>query len=140
VEGLDLGSLPGAQGSISFRFSFTLARSVTRQGVRAAAGFFWTARGEDGQSATAGTPGTDGGSTQQPARSWLRKFMDAMAATARRAIVPVARLTAIGFLTAAVAALFLILQNRIDRQEPKLADAPVRPPDDRFFLERDAVA
>jgi hypothetical protein len=140
VEGLDLGSLPGAQGSVTFRFSFSLPRSVTTQGVRATAGFFWTARGEDGQTATTGTPAVDGGGTPPPARSWLHRIVDALVATARRAFVPVARITAIGFFTAAVAALFLIVQNRIDRRDPKLADAPVRPPDDRLFLERDAVA
>jgi hypothetical protein len=36
----------------------------------------------------------------------------------------------------AVVGLFLLIQNRIDRRDPKLADAPIRRPADLEFADR----
>ena len=53
--------------------------------------------------------------------------------------MPAGRLGTLGLAMLAAVALFLLIQNRIDEQDPKLARAPVRRPPDLEFTDRSEI-
>lgn len=55
------------------------------------------------------------------------------------AVVPAARVGAVGLSMYFVVLLFLLVQDQIDRRDPKLALAPLRKRADREFLDRSEV-
>jgi hypothetical protein len=117
----------------TFRFSIVLHDDPAAQGRSARATFTWEAEGP-GAAASPGvprtpqlpfTPSAGGSFTGRPAGSALDRLGAVAVLTVRKVAFP--------FLLLLVVVAFLMIQDRIDRRDPKLALAPVYPEPDVGF-------
>jgi len=92
-------------------------------------------------SASRSAPGNAGSAEPSGAhgdRSVMRQFFDTVTGLIRKAAGPVAAATSIGAFSGLIVAAFILIQDRIDRRDPKLSLAPLRPPVDLLFSDRTA--
>jgi hypothetical protein len=119
--------------SHAYKLVVALAAANAAQGLRADQTFTWTANtlggGVDGTGDTAGASGA-GSSDSSSLRDALARMLSELAPTA----LAVAEASAFPLLLLLLVLAFLIVQDRIDRRDPKLALAPVYPEPDLPFL------
>jgi hypothetical protein len=149
-SGLDTFTPSGSSGLVTFRFSVVLVGDALERGRTARASFTWEARdvpvaGRSGQAATGGAddrrsstdqpggavqPGGAGARTSPERRSeGSRSLLESVAQVA----LEVAKKIAFPMILVIIVGLFLVLQDAIDRRDPKLALAPVHPDPDLPF-------
>jgi hypothetical protein len=131
APGLPVLRLPAAHGDVTFQITVAVADTDAAQGRAAAFDLVWTAPRPDAAAATAGRP-----SLPRRLGSALHRLGDALWRLAKAVAVPLLTAGSISLSMLGVVAAFLLLQNRIDRRDPKLALAPVRPPVQLGFASR----
>jgi hypothetical protein len=118
--------------SHAYKLVVALAAANAAQGLRAEQTFTWTAKTPsievDGNGDTSG--GGSGSSDSSSLRDALARMLSELAPTA----LAVAEASAFPLLLLLLVLAFLIVQDRIDRRDPKLALAPVYPEPDLPFL------
>ncbi|HKS99861.1 MAG TPA: hypothetical protein VJT31_10055, partial [Rugosimonospora sp.] len=69
----------------------------------------------------------------------LAELRDLSRKVLHNVVVPAGKAGTISLGALAIVLLFLLVQNRIDRQDPKLARAPVKRPADLEFVDRSEI-
>jgi hypothetical protein len=124
-------------GGVAFEVRVAVADTNAAQGRAVRFDLVWSAPelapGTDGRSSSARADG--------PARagSLLGGLVRGVARLVKAVGLPLLKAGSIGILTAVLVLLFLLVQGAIDRRDPKLALAPVRPPARLRFTDRDEV-
>ena len=117
--------------SHAYKLTVSLTAGNAAQGLRAGQTFTWAAESRPfGVDGTGGFSGSSGGSDGSPLRDALARMLKDLAQTTRA----VAEASAFPLLLLLLVLVFLIVQDRIDRRDPKLALAPVYPDPDLPFL------
>ncbi len=131
APGLPVLRLPAAQGDVTFQITVAVADTDAAQGRAVTFDLVWTAPRPDPAAAPVGRP-----SLPRRLVGAMHRLGDALWRLAKAVAVPLLAAGSISLTLLGVVAAFLLLQNRIDRRDPKLALAPVRPPVQLGFASR----
>jgi hypothetical protein len=131
--GLPMLRLPSAEGTVTVQVTVSVLDTAAAQGRSTRFDLVLTM-----PPAPGGPPAPPAPDAGRPA-SLLHKAVAALLRFARAAALPLLKAGSVGLLTSLLGVMFLLVQNRIDRRDPKLALAPVRPPAQLTFIERSAV-
>ena len=137
--GLPMLRLPDAEGSMTVQMTISVVDNNAAQGRAARFDLVLTAPLLE----TAGTgrtpPPAAPAAKSDQAATWLREALRTLRRVAAAVGPALLKAGSVGVGMGLLVAVFLLLQNRIDRRDPKLALAPIRPPRPLDFTERSAV-
>jgi hypothetical protein len=132
--GLPVPWLPDPNGEVTFQVTVAVADTNHAQGRATRFDLVWSAPPPATRPATdSGAPGARG---LVVSGSVLHRLAQEIARLARTVGLPLLKAGSVGFLMALLVVVFLLLQGRIDRRDPKLALAPIRPPAQVNFTDR----
>lgn len=136
--GLPVLRLQDSDGGATFQVTVSVIDTNAAQGQTARFDLVWSApaAGPAKPDATRATPGAGQAATPS---SVLHRLSELTTRLARTVGLPLVKASVVSAPVALLVVLFLMVQNWIDRRDPKLALAPVRPPEQLDFLDRSAV-
>jgi hypothetical protein len=135
--GVPVLRLPAAPLDVPFQVTVAVADTNAAQGASADFDLVWSAP-QPASAVDATSTGSGPAARAGAPAGLLHRVARALGRFARLVGPPLLRAGSAGLVAVLLVLLFLLVQDRIDRRDPKLALAPVRPPDPLGFAPRDA--
>jgi hypothetical protein len=136
--GLPMLRLPDPDGSVTFEVTVSVVDADAAQGRSTRFDLVWSAPAAEaiGAARTAAP-----GQPAQPGRSEsaLLRLAHAVGRLVHAFGLPALKAGFVGIPVGGLVVLFLLVQNYFDRRDPKLALAPIRPPAQLDFVDREAM-